>query len=466
MTPLYALAMHTANQPMATIDWATLKHKFQPFTTPSTVSDIFRSSLPELSSGACQLSACTIQDVRLKTFIKSSSKIKSTLSACYQLTLTEPLTHHCSPDLIYLKAYVDGRSAEAFRTLTQDQSPGRGSTQAAVHLQEYDAILWRFPHDPALPHLPQLVDLRTVAQYLPLEGLRQIGVQGTPQLRASHILNYRPELRCTTRYDLYDPCLNQTYQLFGKTFRHNEGQSLSTRLQYFWERSLTDPVAMRIAQPLGYSASVKTVWQRGIPGTPLVTALTPSNAEHYIAELVQGLVSLHTSQVPGLTIHSPMDHVTEAHKKLAKLADAVPTLAETCMAMADDIEQTAPRASIIPACPIHWDFHIQQLLTYEGRLVFCDLDELVIGDPVQDLANFMVDLHFRGLDHQVVRNISTALYRTYQQQVAWEVPLDRLAWHARLQFINKAYRQYLRFEPGFETGVEQILQMAQKGFRL
>ena len=451
---------------MVTIDWATLKQRFQRFTAPATIPELLRSCLPELSSGARTMSAYTIQDARLKTFIKSSSKIKSTLSVCYRFLLGEHPTNPCSPGLVYLKAYVDGRSAQAFRSLTRDRSTDADRTQTAIHMPEQDAIIWRFPDDPALPHLSQLIDLRTVTQHLPVEGLHQIGIRVTPQLKARHIVNYRPELRCTNRYDLYDPCLDQTYQLFGKTFRHNEGQSLYTRLQFFWDRSLADPEAMAIAQPLGYNAEINTVWQRGIPGVPLAHVLTAFNYEHYIAELARGLVSLHTSQVPGLTTHSPIDHVTEAHKKLLKLSDAVPSLANTCRAMADDLEQLAPPASAIPSCPIHWDFHIQQLLAHGRRLVFCDLDELVIGDPVQDLANFMVDLHFRDLDQQLVRRISSALYGAYQRRVEWEVPLDRLAWHARLQFINKAYRHYLRFAPGFENSVEQILQLAQKGFRL
>lgn len=462
----YALGMETVNQPMADIDWAAMKQRFQQFTAPTTVSEILRSCLPELSSGARHMSACTVQDARLKTFIKTSSKIKSTLSACYQLILREPSMSECSQYLVYLKAYLDGRSVEAFRSLTRNLSPDPEWAQAAIHVPEHEAIIWRFPHDPGLPHLPQLIDLQTVTQHLPLEGLRQIGIAGTPQVMARHIVNYRPEIRCTNRYDLYDLCLDQTYQLFGKTFCHKEGQSLHTRLQYFWERSLCDSDAMRVAQPLGYSGSVNTVWQRGVPGTPLIEVLNPSNHEHYITALAQGLVSLHTSQVPGLTIHSTEDHVTEAHKKLAKLSDALPALTKTCMALADDLEQTTPLTSAIPACPIHWDFHIQQLLAHEGRLVFCDLDELVIGDPIQDLANFIVDLHFRGLDRHMVRRISTALYHTYRRRVEWEVPITQLTWHVRLQLLNKAYRHYLRFAPGFERTVEQILRLAQRGFSL
>ena len=454
------------SKPMVTPDWGTLRRTFQRFATLVDAVPILRSCVPELSTGSFEIRDCVILDAKLKTYLKPTSKSKSTLSACYQLTLREEAAGPGCQRIVYLKVFLGGRSREAFRLLIQNGMSDREFPNSVIPVPEQDLILWRFPHDPALPHLHHLVDLVAIEQHLPLEGLKQIGIQGTPQVLARHLVNYRPEIRCTNRYTLYDSTQGRIDELFGKTFCDSQGQPLYERLQFFWDRSLADPQAMAIAQPLGYSAAINTVWQRGVPGTPLIQVLNPSNHEHYITEIARGLVSLHTSQVPGLAIHSTTDHVTEAHKKLAKLSDAVPTLAETCMAMANDLEQIPPPASTIPPCPIHWDFHIQQLLTHQGRLVFCDLDELVIGDPLQDLANFMVDLHFRELDQQFVQDLSTRLYRTYQREVEWEVPLERLAWHARLQFINKAYRHYLRFAPGFERTVEQILQLAQKGFRL
>jgi hypothetical protein len=39
-----------------------------------------------------------------------------------------------------------------------------------------------------------------------------------------------------------------------------------------------------------------------------------------------------------------------------------------------------------------------------------------------------------------------------------------LAWHVRLQLVNKAYRLYLRFAPSFEEIVEQTIRLAQRGF--
>ncbi|MEK9142386.1 MAG: aminoglycoside phosphotransferase family protein [Nitrospirota bacterium] len=449
------------SESMATTGWSAMKRSFQRFTTPTIASQILQSCLPELSTSSFEVSDCTILDAKLKTYLKPASKMNSTLSACYHLTLRERSAGQSSQRIVYVKVFLGGRSREVFRFLTRNGMSDSEFEYAVTHVPEHDLILWRFPHDPALPHLRQLVDLLAVEQHLPSEGLSQIGIQGTPQVLARHLVNYRPEIRCTNRYDLYDSNHDQTCQLFGKTFRDREGQSLHKRLQYFWDRSLADPDAMAVAQPLGYTAAVNTVWQFGVSGTPLLQVLNPLNYKHYISAVARGLASLHTSGLAGLATHSPDDHLLEIRKKLTKLADAIPQLSETFGTMADHFEQAAPHSSAIPFRPIHWDFHVDQLLVDKGRLIFCDLDELINGDPIQDLANFLVDLRFRNIDAGLVRLMAAELYDSYRQQVGWGVPVKRLVWHARLQFINKAYRHYLRFAPGFERIVGDIIRLAE-----
>ncbi|THJ24551.1 MAG: hypothetical protein CAF45_005095 [Nitrospira sp. CG24E] len=433
---------------------------FQRFTTPAVVSEMLRSYLPEFSNRSWEIRECAIGDTKLKTYLRPESKVKSTLSVCYQVTLREAATGESSRRILYAKMFLGGRSKEAFQRLTDGGWTDSELQQAITHVPDLDMILWRFPHDPGLPHLRHLMNLHAVREHLPAEGLRNLGMSGTPQVLASHVVNYRPEIRCTNRYDLYDPHHDRASQLFGKTFRAGEGQALSERLEYFWNRSLADPNAMAVAQPLGYAAPVNTVWQLGVPGMPLLQTLDRSNYEQYLASVSKGLASLHTSNVADLATHAPADHIVEVRKKLLKLSDAIPRLAIDFEAMADRLEQTAPHPSDIPFRPIHWDFHVHQLLACKGKLVFCDLDELVIGDPVQDLANFMVDLHFRNLDREFVRLMEGELYRSYRKQAEWNVPLERLAWHSRLQFVNKAYRSYLQFAPDFEQTVEQIFRLA------
>ncbi|MFO0697820.1 MAG: aminoglycoside phosphotransferase family protein [Nitrospira sp.] len=447
-------------------DSATMKRTFQRFTTPALVPDILQSCLPGLSGTLYQITACTILDAKLKKHLKPASAIKSTLSVCYRLALRESSRRPSSEYLVYVKVFQGGRSVEAFHRLANEETTDLNSSQTIIHVPELDMIVWRFPHDPALPHLRQLIDLDAVGAHLPSNGMTQLGLSGTPQVLSNHVVNYRPEERCTIRYHLCDPNRGQTYTLFGKTFRTGEGQPLFERQEYFWNQSLANSDAMAVARPLGYSEHTHTVWQLGVLGTPLLQILDSSNYEHYSRAISRGLASLHTSDVAGLLTHRPADHIAEIQKKLAKLSDAIPLLSRRLHALGDELERIAPQPSAIPFCPIHWDFHIEQLLASQERVVFCDLDELIIGDPVQDLANFMVDLHFRNIDEQSKRLITAELYYAYRQQVEWNVPIERLAWHARLQFINKAYRHYLRFAPGFEDTVERILQLAERGFSL
>ncbi|MGE0642816.1 MAG: aminoglycoside phosphotransferase family protein [Nitrospira sp.] len=447
---------------MARNDWATIRRKFQRFTTPAAACETLRTYLPGLSGSAYEISECTILDAKLKKYLKPSSMHKSTLSVCYQFTVREASADMALRHIFYVKAFLGNRSTEAFHHLSHENEHDQEFRQHVAHVPEQDMIVWRFPYDPALPHLRQLTELGSVGTLLPTNSLTQLGMSGTPCVLSSHVVNYRPEIRCTNRYDLYDQKQSCTYQIFGKTFRGGEGQSLSQRQHYFWNRSLADPDAMAVAHPLGHTVSTDTVWQLGVPGTPLLQVLDASNYEEHSAATAKGLASLHTSHITNLATHAPADHVTEVRKKLVKLSDAVPHLATRCAALANQIERTAPHPSTIPSRPIHWDFHIDQLLTYQGRLVFCDLDELVSGDPLQDLANFIVDLHFRPVDVQLIRFIAADLYDTYRRLVEWGVSVKRLTWHARIQFINKAYRHYLRFAPGFEQAVEQIIQMAEK----
>ena len=457
------LNISPASPSSVTIDWSTMRRTFQRFTTPMGAVQILRSCVPELSTGAFEISDCSILDAKLKTYLKPTSKNKSTLSACYQLTLREGATGPSFQRIVYLKVFLGGRSREAFRLLVQKGISDPEFQNSVVHVPEYDLILWRFPHDPVLPHLRQLVDLLAVEQHLTVESLRQIGIQGTAQVLAQQVVNYRPEIRCTNRYTLYDSTHDRTYQLFGKTFGDSQGKTLYERLQYFWDRSLTDLEAMTIAQPLGYSAAINTVWQLGVPGTPLLHVLNTSNYKPYIAAVGRGLTSLHTSDIAGLATHLPADHLVEIQKKLTKLSEALPRLSEIIENVTNDIEQTAPPSSTIPFCPIHWDFHVDQLLAENGTLVFCDLDELVIGDPLQDLANFVVDLQFRHADQEFVRLITSELCHQYQRLVDWPVSVERFAWHVRLQLVNKAYRHYLRFAPDFEETVERIMRLARRG---
>ena len=82
-----------------------------------------------------------------------------------------------------------------------------------------------------------------------------------------------------------------------------------------------------------------------------------------------------------------------------------------------------------------------------ARVVFFDFDECVRGHPAQDLASFVVDLHFYRWRYDRIHDIARRLLAAYRQRAPWAVSDAEWLWFARLQFLNKAYRYFLQQRP-------------------
>ena len=227
-----------------------------------------------------------------------------------------------------------------------------------------------------------------------------------------------------------------------------------------WNRCSGVEENVLFTQPLGYTSAVQTLWQLGVEGIPLCCAIGENNCDSYLRTVAKGLAMIHHSDLDGLPKWTLGEHLTEVDKKIEKLRRAVPSLVEELNLLAQRIHRDAPIPSDIPLRPMYWDFHVDQLLAQDGKVAFFDFDELAIGDPLQDLANFIVDLHFRDVSPLLAQRMAKSLYHSYRSQVKWEVPIDRIRWHARVQFINKAYRVYISQPPDVKETVSGIIHMA------
>src|SRR5262245_4101711 len=78
---------------------ANYAESFQRFTTPRVASRLLQSCLPELSQGLLGIKKLKVLDAKLKSYLKPQSKVKSTLSACYQVTIGQSGTGESSQRL-------------------------------------------------------------------------------------------------------------------------------------------------------------------------------------------------------------------------------------------------------------------------------------------------------------------------------------------------------------------------------
>ena len=430
------------------------------FADPSVMKALLTERLPLLCPDSGTITSCHVQHVR---YSPKKQPENESLVACYHLGVIDKDSLSKRTLVLYCKAFRNGRSQEEIDSLAQHIAGTEALHAMPHHFRDLDLLVWVFPEDPAIPHLPEVSDPERVMAHLPYSSLPN-GLDGAGDIRSVNVevVNYRPELRCTTLYDLSWGAADQAQSLtiFGKTFRNGEGRDVYARSEYLWNRFSGVDEEVLFSQPLGYRSEVQTLWQLGVEGTSLYRVIGEDNCDAYLKTVAKGLVMVQNSDLAGLPKWTLAEHLAEADKKIEKLRRAVPSLREELNFLAQLVHRDAPNLSDIPLRPIYWDFHVNQLLAQDGKVAFFDFDELVIGDPLQDIANFIVDLQFRDVSPILARRMAKSLYDSYRSQGKWEVPIDRVRWHARVQFINKAYRVYIQQSPDVTKTVSEISHMA------
>ena len=434
---------------------------FAQLSDAEAMRSVFQARLFAACGGRLAVSGCEILYTRLKTYRKPESWHKATLSVCYLLDVVDPANAVEAGQILYAKAYRDGRSAAEYVKIDRDSLVRPEYGQSVTHFADLDMIVWAFPNDPAMPHLPELINAREVVRHLPYRSM-SAGLDTPADLAGMsvEVVHYRPECRCTIRYELLwgEPDATHTSTLFGKTFSDGQAKAVHERMEYLWQAAQREPERIVVARPLGYCEAVRTVWQEGVPGIRLASVIDAWNCRDYLDATARGLALLHDSGLASPVTILPEGLLVDLRKKAGKIGAAVPRLRERMASLVGRVETGLPDLAASPLKLIHADFHIGQLLAHEGKVVFFDFDEFARGDPAQDLANFIVDLHFHGFDPALVRRMSEDLLEAYQ--FCGDAAEENVRWHAQVQFANKAYRFYLQQKPRLESEIEWILDAA------
>jgi len=439
---------------------------FDRFIDTDHMRGIFQERLLGIASRDLLVTRCDILYARYKTFVRRESRRKSYLALCYELEVSDGAGRRVGTQMLYAKAFLDGKSEQRFDAAKVGILVSPRFGEPLIHLPDLDMVIWAFPNDPELPHLPDVIDPQKVLPYLPYDSL-PAGVDGPRDLTdvSVEVIHYYPEERCTSRYSLQWglPEAPRTVTLIGKTFKDKTGQEVYRRLRQLWQSAQEQPEGFAVAQPLSYDSRVKTVWQEAVPGVPAISLMSTARRKEWLVAIAKGLARLHQSPSVSSTTLALSDHLEDLRTKTEKLQYAFPVSQKPLELLRQSLEQSAPRLTPAPRTFIHGDFHLRQLLVHEGKVVFLDFDECGLGDPLQDLASFIVDLHFYDFSAADVQWLGATFLRAYKEQIGWEVPLDRLNWHLRMQFVTKAYRAYRQYQPDREERVRYLLALAQRG---
>ena len=430
-------------------------YAFRPFTDEAHMQRLFQERLPGLSGTA--LTQCRILYTRYKPYFIRKKQKKSFLTVAYDLTLTQLATGAQRSQLIFAKIYQAGRSAQVYAEAARQALYPTDLGIPLAHLENLreglGMVVWVFPNDPVLRHLPAATDLAAVKKHLP-------GWLKTDDSRIDiELVRYCPESRFTAWYRIKGAG-EPTKSLLGKSYATNRYRVIYRKLAWLWHYVQNKPETFLMSRPAGYSDALKTYWQEALAAESLLKVIGPETYSDDLASAARQLVFLHRCPMPASRRETHHERLLEVKKKAKKLARAFPELEERLSKLSCQLEASLTRLNP-PTCLIHGDFHLGQLLVHEGKLVLCDFDACGLGDPVEDLAHFMVDLHRYDFDKSLIEAMSCAFLRSYCQESGWLVPAEHLVWQFQVEFISRAYRSYIQ-KPHLASQVVLYLTLAEE----
>ena len=201
-------------------------------------------SRSECQAGDWQVTGCEIQHPRYKTYRLAENRERSFLSLVYHLRGRHPAEMTAEQRILYARAYLGNRSRQAY-------SEAQANGERAIHLAELDMVGWRFPDDPAMPWLAELMDSRQIADL------------GQRPISAIEIVNYRPEIRCTARYCFAASETEPARVVYGKTYADQRGRTVYKNLG-FLQQQPSSGANFVMPQALAYAANCRTLDRKSV----------------------------------------------------------------------------------------------------------------------------------------------------------------------------------------------------------
>ncbi len=434
--------------------------EFAMFMDSNKMRILFQHELPDCLTGGWKLTDCQIQHPRYKTYLNPKSRDKSFLALAYHLKGINEQTQKADERILYVKAYLGDRSHDEY---LKARDLAKGSQQSAIlHLDKYGMVGWFFPYDPALPMLDKVLDKAFAEKYLvEFLLLQQQGSSAIIRDIAINIINYRPEIRCTYRYDFQRLSGNKK-TVYGKTFVDNKGAKIQHRIVTLYKHAENNPESFVIPSPLGYDENLNTLWLDGLSGQSLLEHISDKNADRLMAQLAGHLVDFQDVTMTGLAVISEEDMLVEIQKKVVKLQNVFQDLSIRFERLVNQLYCEKANLPLLANRLSHGDFHIQQLLLMKAdRIALFDFDELAIASPLMDLANFTADLYALNLERGLTEQLINCLYNAYKNNFGEVLNDSHFIWHIRIQLLTRAYRCFIQQKPDLEQRVIQYLETAE-----
>ncbi|MEY8655335.1 phosphotransferase family protein [Brachybacterium paraconglomeratum] len=315
--------------------------------------------------------------------------------------------------------------------------------------------VWRYPHDPWLPMLPQVCYPDIVGR-----TLHDLGVSLSPDPSepiAIDVVSYRPGRRAVLRASQGDAAV------YLKVMQPHRSGEIVERHQRLLSAGVPVPEVIAHHQGLVVLAE--------LPGRPLARAVIDEGVDSCRAEDLVALLDRLPASMYGLSLRPPWTDSVEFYAGI--VASAVPALGPRLDALVREIREglaaIEQRIDMRPHDVVHGDFYEAQVFVQDGRVVgLLDIDTVGPGRRADDLACLLAHLSVladygnagridRGMQQRVEDAIRT-WHETFQERVD---PVE-LALRSAGVVLSLATGPHRQQEAAWEAATEAIVRVAEE----
>lgn len=432
---------------------ATMEARAATLTDPEASTALIRACLPGFREGHWIIERLQVMHCRRRISRRLLAEGGRWLSVVWRLEVRDRELGRRGHQWLHCEAFLHGLAAQAWEAVA-GQACGRPAFATPIeHLAAHDLLIWALPNDPALAPLPAFLDPAALAVHLPDAARPDPGTR--PSVAT---LRLEPAEHCLARVETLHR--GGLVHAFGKCYAGEQWRDARDAMDALWKDAIADHAAFAVAEPLGSSPTINTVWQRELVGTPLALELEGAQADAAIDRLARALLRLQQSAPLGSRRQCAADFVALAGKWRNKLSLAEPRLAPSADKVLARIElQPRGDGDMVSA---HGDFHLEQMIWTGGRIGLFDYDNFTTASRHRDLADFISQLLCRpdGLRWMPAANLLLDHYRRLAGD-AFEPAV--FEWYLRMLLLRKAYSFFVRSHAGWQARAAHALALALTG---
>jgi hypothetical protein len=187
---------------------------------------------------------------------------------------------------------------------------------------------------------------------------------------------------------------------FGKVYGTDKGARVHNDLVALQHARSRGELHLRVAEPLSWDASTRTLWQAALAGQPATSGLRSIRGDNLARRMGMAAASLTRASLTPTEIFDGAAALVRSCRHAHELVRRVPDVARTVSAIVDRLARMHARFPSRELRPVHGAPHPDHWLDAGSDLGLIDFDRFSRGDPEMDAGVVIGDLD--GLDDPAV----------------------------------------------------------------